>query len=119
MTGKDPQSQLNSVVEECGRLQEENARLRRLLSEHGILLSEPPGAAAQVESTKPEIDRSAVDRASGPEAKIALFRSLFRGREDVYAIRWEAPGGRAGYMPQADRDWKAANPRWPCSAMWQ
>ena len=23
--------------------------------------------------------------------KIALFRSLFRGREDVYAARWESP----------------------------
>jgi len=107
VTGKDPQSQLDSALAACGRLHEENARLRRLLSEHGIALSEPPEAAAQVESTKPEIDRSAVDQASNPEVKIALFRSLFRGREDVYAVRWEAPDGRAGYMPRADRDWKA------------
>jgi hypothetical protein len=36
-----------------------------------------------------------------------LFRSLFRGREDIYAIRWENNDGRSGYMPKADRDWKS------------
>jgi superfamily II DNA or RNA helicase len=36
-----------------------------------------------------------------------LFRSLFRGREDAYAIRWENNDGRSGYMPKADRDWKS------------
>jgi hypothetical protein len=39
--------------------------------------------------------------------RIALFRSLFRGRDDVYAIRWENADGRSGYMPKADRDWKS------------
>jgi hypothetical protein len=36
-----------------------------------------------------------------------LFRSLFHGRDDVYAVRWENADGRYGYMPKADRDWKA------------
>ena len=36
-----------------------------------------------------------------------MFRRLFRGREDVYAIRWENADGRSGYMPKADRDWKS------------
>ena len=31
---------------------------------------------------------SAVHMRSIPEEKIRLFRSLFRGREDVYARRW-------------------------------
>ena len=39
--------------------------------------------------------------------KIALVRSLFRGREDVYAQRWESPDGRSGYSPRTERDWKA------------
>jgi hypothetical protein len=39
--------------------------------------------------------------------KIALFRSLFRGREDVYAQRWENPDGRSGYSPKTERDWRA------------
>ena len=41
------------------------------------------------------------------EQRIELFRSLFRGRDDVYAIRWESADGRSGYMPKADRDWKS------------
>jgi superfamily II DNA or RNA helicase len=31
-------------------------------------------------------------------AQISLFRSLFKGREDVFAIRWEK-GSKSGYMP--------------------
>jgi hypothetical protein len=31
-----------------------------------------------------------IDQFSPPAAKIALFRSLFRGREDVYARRFES-----------------------------
>ncbi|MFT4092712.1 MAG: hypothetical protein QM640_03645 [Niabella sp.] len=36
--------------------------------------------------------------------KIALFRSLFNGREDVFATRWEIPSNsgkeaKSGYMP--------------------
>ncbi|MGH9342333.1 MAG: TOTE conflict system archaeo-eukaryotic primase domain-containing protein [Terriglobia bacterium] len=41
--------------------------------------------------------------------RIALFRSLFRGREDVYARRWENSDGRSGYSPAALKDWKAIN----------
>jgi len=35
---------------------------------------------------------------------IDLFRSVFRGREDVYAFRWEKDGEN-GYMPAYDLDW--------------
>ena len=49
----------------------------------------------------------AVTAASSAEAKIALFRCLFRGREDVYAARWQRSDGRSGYSPKAQRDWKA------------
>jgi hypothetical protein len=34
-----------------------------------------------------------------PERKLALFRSLFRGREDLYAIHWERRDSRSGYSP--------------------
>ena len=36
-----------------------------------------------------------------------IVPSLFHGRDDVYAVRWENTDGRSGYMPKADRDWKA------------
>ena len=38
-----------------------------------------------------------------------MFRSLFRGREDVHARRWENDDGRSGYVPAAIKDWKAIN----------
>lgn len=36
--------------------------------------------------------------------QIELFQSLFKGREDVYARRWEK-GDRSGYMPAYDVNW--------------
>lgn len=39
-------------------------------------------------------------------AKVALFRSLFRGRDDVFPRRWENPRkGTAGYSPACRNDW--------------
>ncbi|NCD35215.1 MAG: hypothetical protein EOL87_17595 [Spartobacteria bacterium] len=41
-----------------------------------------------------------------PREKIALFRSLFRGREDVYAKRFESQTtGRSGYQPACANEW--------------
>ena len=38
--------------------------------------------------------------------KIALFRALFRGREDVYARRFESrTSGRSGYAPACGNEW--------------
>jgi superfamily II DNA or RNA helicase/very-short-patch-repair endonuclease len=47
-----------------------------------------------------------VDRTSSSQAKIALFRSLFRGREDIYPRRFESrKTGRAGYAPACANEW--------------
>jgi superfamily II DNA or RNA helicase/very-short-patch-repair endonuclease len=47
-----------------------------------------------------------VDQRSPPDLKIALFRSLFRGREDVYARRFESrKSGRSGYQPDCANEW--------------
>lgn len=43
---------------------------------------------------------------STPEAKIALFGALFRGRDDVYARRFEnARTGKSGYAPACAHEW--------------
>jgi superfamily II DNA or RNA helicase len=39
---------------------------------------------------------------------IELYKSLFRGRKDVYAVRWEK-AGRSGYMPAYKIDWTDFN----------
>ena len=47
-----------------------------------------------------------IDRYSPPEDKIRLFRSLFRGREDVYPRRFESRRtGKAGYSPACANEW--------------
>lgn len=40
---------------------------------------------------------------SPPDSHLQLFRSIFRGREDVFAVRWEK-GKRNGYMPTYSYD---------------
>jgi len=43
-----------------------------------------------------------------PEAKVDLFRSLFRGRPDIFPRRWEnARTGRSGYAPACSSEWVA------------
>jgi len=36
--------------------------------------------------------------------KIDLFASLFKGRNDIYAVRWEK-NKHSGYMPAYNVDW--------------
>ena len=48
----------------------------------------------------------ALSNTSPPAEKIALFRSLFRGRSEVYPLRFEsAKTGRAGYSPACGNEW--------------
>lgn len=65
------------------------------------LLRQETERTARVMDSSPTIDRR-----SPATAKIALFRSLFRGREDVYARRFEnLRTGRRGYAPACGNEW--------------
>jgi superfamily II DNA or RNA helicase/very-short-patch-repair endonuclease len=47
-----------------------------------------------------------MNQRSSSEEKIALFRSLFRGREDVYPRRFESrKTGKSGYAPACANEW--------------
>jgi superfamily II DNA or RNA helicase len=86
--------------DELANLKEENRRFRELLAQHRIEL--PSGLITpEQRSVAPPAARLSND------SKVRLFRELFRGREDVYAVRWESPDGRKGYTPKSERDWKA------------
>ena len=67
----------------------------------------------------PALQQAGVNQHSPAEAKIALFRSLFRGREDVYPRRFESrKTGRAGYSPVCGNEWVQGiceKPRIKCS----
>jgi superfamily II DNA or RNA helicase/very-short-patch-repair endonuclease len=60
-----------------------------------------------------------LDHRSPPEAKIAMFRALFRGREDVYPRRFESQRtGKTGYQPACANEWVQGvcqKPRIKCS----
>ena len=67
----------------------------------------------------PALQQAGVNQHSPAEAKIALFRSLFHGREDVYPRRFESrKTGRAGYAPVCGNEWVQGiceKPRIKCS----
>lgn len=101
------EAQLKSVLAECARLREENNRLRLLLSESNVSTLPIVDGTNLPDVAKPEDALGTVNNLSEAGVKIDLFRRLFRGREDVYAERWESSNGHSGYMPKADRDWKS------------
>ncbi|MBB2486640.1 DEAD/DEAH box helicase family protein [Mitsuaria sp. WAJ17] len=91
-------------------LQAENTRLIALLEAHGIEWRLPQPAVAMAQEPEPS-------RLSTAE-KLALFRRLFRGRTDVYPIRWESKtSGKPGYTPACANEWRAGiceKPRIKC-----
>lgn len=80
---------------------ESRARLETLREEfaerpHGLTVHTPAQGAPAVEPAP--LTNS---------AKVALFRSLFRGREDVFPRRWEnAKQGKSGYSPACHNEWE-------------
>ena len=51
-------------------------------------------------------EEAPVTQHSTPANKISLFRSLFRGRTDVYPLRFESRRtGRSGYQPACANEW--------------
>lgn len=40
------------------------------------------------------------------DAKLALFKRLFRGRADVFPVRWESKAGKSGYSPACANEWR-------------
>ena len=94
------------------QIQAENARLVALLEAHGIEWRLLP-APVVVGGAQPEQSRLTTDE------KVALFRRLFRGRTDVYPIRWESKStGKSGYAPACANEWRAGvceKPRIKCA----
>ncbi len=95
----------DNLMQEIERLRDENAQLRDLLRIHGIPL---PTTAQDADATAGFTVSSSpvVTKGSSMTEKAALFLSLFQGRCDVYARRWEGKNGRAGYSPACKNEWK-------------
>ena len=119
-------AELEKALQEIERLRQENAQLRKKL---GIKVSEPKSDYGESGPSSGEPDSRAVETqefgthgghglsmsaASPPSVdsnfssgeKIKLFRTLFRGREDVYAVFWFSERtGKKGYSPACEDPW--------------
>ena len=93
------------------------AENKALLEENKILkvqlgIIDPPHPAPQqipaehliLDFTEPKPSRN--QHQPDTAEKIRLFMSLFKGRDDVYAKRWQSRDNRAGYMPVCCNEWK-------------
>jgi len=105
-----PSKRSTPEPESLAVLQEENERLIALLKANGIewrLAPDPATSPPQTESSR-----------LFTEAKVALFRRRFRGRTDVYPVRWESKTtGKSGYAPACANEWRAGvceKPRIKC-----
>ena len=100
-TGK--QINANELIAKLQELETENARLRKILDVHGIpyVVTKPNVATKEnqrvVSHTAPKLSL---------QEKVALFRSVFQGRDDVFAKRWySSTNNRSGYQPVCEREW--------------
>ena len=97
----------DELVNELVRLRAENARLAGLLAVHRIACRDPRPA-----------DTPAPAASLTTDEKVAIFGRLFRGRSDVYPVRWESKAGKSGYSPACANEWRAGiceKPRIKCA----
>lgn len=93
---------LNNITE---TIAQEEARLARLDIERQAILDRLHDLRQQLTANDKVPFPAQKNSTLSSSAKIALFRSLFKGREDVYPKLWISKNGdRKGYMPACAND---------------
>ena len=91
------------LIERIKELEAENAKLRKRLGEDIV----------------PVEQKSTIKKQLSLEERVELFRSLFKGREDVFAQRWVSRvSGKSGYQPACKNKWHpqlCGKPKQNCS----
>ena len=91
---------------------QEAARIRERLARLAAETAELTARLGELEAREPPVrygehPAGPVTNRSAPSEKVALFRNLFCGREDVFPKRWESTrAGRSGYAPACGNEWK-------------
>jgi len=128
----DVRRSLAEALAEITRLRAENARLKSVLEAFSlrsasdlVRSSSPCRVPATEETVRPAVTIGGLGEAEqsspsdgavlSPDRKVGLFRSLFRGREDVYAVRWQSRNGKSGYSPACAHEWDPLLCKKPCS----
>ena len=94
----------DTLMRRLHELEEENKRLKSLLSEHGI----PFEACAHDGNLTASQFSNSTDSTIhlSLQEKVELFQSLFKGRKDVFARRWYSDTSKkSGYQPVCEREW--------------
>jgi hypothetical protein len=82
-------------------------RLAALEDERRSLQNELVSLERRVPLSGRDTITPAVTAASRAPEKIALFRRLFVGRDDVFPLRWHNPRtAKSGYAPACSNEWK-------------
>ncbi len=82
-------------------------RIAELDAERAALSRELVQLARREPAPAPNAEAPPVTVASPAAHKVALFRSLFAGRADVFPLRWEnTRTGKSGYAPACANEWK-------------
>ena len=100
---EDIQEKYNHLLQQNEALRQENEELKLLLHAHGIEYK-PKHVEEKVVAyssiTLPSVKLSI-------EERVAIFHSLFKGREDVFARRWfSKTTGKSGYQPVCINEWR-------------
>ena len=110
-------ARVSELVARLTALERERAEI---VAEINALRSAPDEGTAAAKGIPSGEAGFPTDRHSPIEQKIALFRRLFRGRADVFPIRWENRStGRSGYAPACANEWQRGiceKPKIKCSA---
>jgi superfamily II DNA or RNA helicase len=101
---------IDALQTENAALRAENERLRGLLGlDERVKNARPAWTPTLFAESESELAGGAVTNSSNPEVKVALFRSLFAGRDDVHALRWENQNsGKVGWSPAVRGGWSNA-----------
>jgi superfamily II DNA or RNA helicase len=104
------------LVDLDARRAETAKRLEQLKVELAALAESPPLPCLDTRTSAAPL--SIATPATSAE-KVALFRRLFRGRDDVFPVRWvNRKTGRGGYSPSCANEWQRGiceKPRITCS----
>jgi hypothetical protein len=110
-------ARISELVARLAELERERAEIVTKINTLRSAQREGITAVNMVPSAKAE---NPIDRNSTIKQKIALFRRLFRGRSDVFPIRWQnRTTGRSGYAPACANEWQrgiCGKPNVKCSA---
>jgi superfamily II DNA or RNA helicase len=98
-SSKELLERLERAEQQLARLRADNERLRVLLGQPSP--AAPPPEEPAVPTLFPTHEPvSPIDSSASPKEKVALVRALFRGQEEVYAVRWtNSRTGKVGYAP--------------------